>query len=259
MEVDCKKRKLERDIELEMGDDYSLDLRKTWDLANEEEKYDVLPEIWNGHNVADFIDPDIMTKLEELEKEEELREKAGFYNDDTEEEDEEMQDLRKTARKIRNKRMLKTLESREKKGIKTKFPRTGKKVDKADIENTMAELGIEIQNKSKTHYATQNNERSRSTSRRAIKRKREESEVARSGSRSVSRKREKSAHRTLSITPRDKSGMRDEKMAKKAKKLAKAAVGPMHRQGIFETDRRIAVKKPKHLFSGKRKMKADRR
>ncbi|KAK6180819.1 hypothetical protein SNE40_008803 [Patella caerulea] len=259
MEVEGKKRKLERDIELEMGDDYSLDLRKRWDLANEEEKYDVLPEIWNGHNVADFIDPDIMTKLEELEKEEELREKAGFYNDDTEEEDEEMQDLRKTARKIRNKRMLKTLESREKKGIKTKFPRTGKKVDKADIENTMAELGIEIQNKSKTHYATQNNERSRSTSRRAIKRKREESEVARSGSRSVSRKREKSAHRTLSITPRDKSGMRDEKMAKKAKKLAKAAVGPMHRQGIFETDRRIAVKKPKHLFSGKRKMKADRR
>ncbi|KAK6180820.1 hypothetical protein SNE40_008803 [Patella caerulea] len=254
-----KRDTTERDIELEMGDDYSLDLRKRWDLANEEEKYDVLPEIWNGHNVADFIDPDIMTKLEELEKEEELREKAGFYNDDTEEEDEEMQDLRKTARKIRNKRMLKTLESREKKGIKTKFPRTGKKVDKADIENTMAELGIEIQNKSKTHYATQNNERSRSTSRRAIKRKREESEVARSGSRSVSRKREKSAHRTLSITPRDKSGMRDEKMAKKAKKLAKAAVGPMHRQGIFETDRRIAVKKPKHLFSGKRKMKADRR
>ncbi|XP_055957319.1 GTP-binding protein 4 [Patella vulgata] len=259
MEIDGKKRKLERDIELEMGDDYSLDLRKTWDLANEEEKYDVLPEIWNGHNVADFIDPDIMTKLEELEKEEELREKAGFYNDDTEEEDEEMKDLRKTARKIRHKRMLKTLESREKKGIKTKFPRTGKKVDKSDIENTMAELGIDIQNKSKTHYATQNNERSRSTSRRAIKRKREESEAPRSGSRSVSRKREKSAHRTLSITPRDKSGMRDDKMAKKAKKLAKAAVGPMHRQGIFETDRRIAVKKPKHLFSGKRKMKADRR
>jgi len=35
-------------------------LKETWDLKNPEEKYDVLPEIWNGHNVADFIDEDIM-------------------------------------------------------------------------------------------------------------------------------------------------------------------------------------------------------
>ncbi|ESO96468.1 hypothetical protein LOTGIDRAFT_231795 [Lottia gigantea] len=259
MEVDAPKRKLEKDIELEMGDDYSLDLRKTWDLANEEEKYDVIPEVYKGHNVADFIDPDIMEKLEELEKEEELREKAGFYNNEESEEDEEMKDLRNTARKIRKKRILKTMESREKKGIKTKFPRTGKKVDKSDIENTMAELGIDIQNKSQTHYATQNNERSRSVSRRAVKRKREQSEAGEGGSRSASRKRQKSAHRTLSITPRDKSGVRDEKMAKKAKKLAKAAVAPMHRQGRFETNRVISAKRPKHLFAGKRKMKADRR
>jgi len=33
---------------------------ETWDLKNPEEKYDTLPEIWNGHNVADFIDEDIM-------------------------------------------------------------------------------------------------------------------------------------------------------------------------------------------------------
>lgn len=29
-------------------------------MKNPEEKYDVIPEIWQGHNVADFIDPDIM-------------------------------------------------------------------------------------------------------------------------------------------------------------------------------------------------------
>lgn len=33
---------------------------ETWDLSNPEEKYDVIPEIWEGHNVADFVDPDIM-------------------------------------------------------------------------------------------------------------------------------------------------------------------------------------------------------
>lgn len=31
-----------------------------WDIMNLSEKYDKIPEIWEGHNVADFIDPDIM-------------------------------------------------------------------------------------------------------------------------------------------------------------------------------------------------------
>lgn len=37
-----------------------LTLTETWDLRNPEEKYDVIPEIFEGHNVADFIDPEIM-------------------------------------------------------------------------------------------------------------------------------------------------------------------------------------------------------
>jgi len=36
-----------------------------------------VPEMYNGHNIADYIDPDIFEKLEQLEKEEELREQAG--------------------------------------------------------------------------------------------------------------------------------------------------------------------------------------
>lgn len=38
-------------------------------------------------------------KLEELEKEEELREKAGLYEDDESEEDDEMKEIRQTAKK----------------------------------------------------------------------------------------------------------------------------------------------------------------
>lgn len=38
----------------------------------EEWKYDLVPEIYNGKNVADFVDSDIWEKLAELEKEEEL-------------------------------------------------------------------------------------------------------------------------------------------------------------------------------------------
>ena len=31
-----------------------------WDITKEQERYDKIPEIWQGHNVADFIDPEIM-------------------------------------------------------------------------------------------------------------------------------------------------------------------------------------------------------
>ncbi|XP_012520348.1 PREDICTED: nucleolar GTP-binding protein 1, partial [Propithecus coquereli] len=60
MEVGEPKKKRERDLELEMGDDYILDLQKYWDLMDSSEKYDKIPEIWEGHNVADYIDPAIM-------------------------------------------------------------------------------------------------------------------------------------------------------------------------------------------------------
>ena len=28
-------------------------------LPNPDEKYDIIPEIWQGHNIADYVDPDI--------------------------------------------------------------------------------------------------------------------------------------------------------------------------------------------------------
>lgn len=53
-----RKRKLEREIEEEMGDDYVLDLKKNYDIEGDQ-KFDIIPEIWEGHNVADYIDPEI--------------------------------------------------------------------------------------------------------------------------------------------------------------------------------------------------------
>ena len=38
-----------------------------------------MPEIMDGKNIADFIDPDIIEKLEALEREEEKLEAEGFY------------------------------------------------------------------------------------------------------------------------------------------------------------------------------------
>eukprot|EP00061_Rhincodon_typus_P011061 g35807.t1 len=96
---------------------------------NESEKQDLIPEIWEGHNIADYIDPEIMQKLEQLEKEEELKQMAGEYDSDSESEDEEMKDIRKLAIQIREKKKMQILMSREKQTKKgPKMPRTAKKV-----------------------------------------------------------------------------------------------------------------------------------
>ncbi len=56
---------------------YSADLRKHYDLADPSWKYDIMPEIADGHNVLDFVDPDIDAKLAELEREEAELEVGG--------------------------------------------------------------------------------------------------------------------------------------------------------------------------------------
>ena len=43
-------------------------------------KMDIIPEIMDGKNIADFIDPDISEKLEALEREEEKLAAEGFYD-----------------------------------------------------------------------------------------------------------------------------------------------------------------------------------
>uniref|UniRef100_A0A2K6EXK4 OBG-type G domain-containing protein n=1 Tax=Propithecus coquereli TaxID=379532 RepID=A0A2K6EXK4_PROCO len=247
MEVGEPKKKRERDLELEMGDDYILDLQKYWDLMDSSEKYDKIPEIWEGHNVADYIDPAIMKKLEELEKEEELRTAAGEYDSESESEDEEMVEIRQLAKQIREKKKLKILESKEKNTQGPRMPRTAKKVQWTVLENEMRTLGVDMDGKDDAHYAVQAR-RSWSVTR---KRKREDSVPPSSVARS----------RSCSRTPRDVSGLRDVKMVKKAKTMMKKAQRKMNRLGRKgEADRHVFDMKPKHLLSRKRKAgKKDRR
>uniref|UniRef100_I0FQF8 Nucleolar GTP-binding protein 1 n=1 Tax=Macaca mulatta TaxID=9544 RepID=I0FQF8_MACMU len=246
MEIEEPKKR-ERDLELEMGDDYILDLQKYWDLMNSSEKHDKIPEIWEGHNIADYIDPAIMKKLEELEKEEELRTAAGEYDSESESEDEEMLEIRQLANQIREKKKLKILESKEKNTQGPRMPRTAKKVQRTVLEKEMRSLGVDMDDKDDAHYAVQAR-RSRSVTR---KRKREDSAPPSSVARS----------RSCSRTPRDVSGLRDVKMVKKAKTMMKNAQKKMNRQGKKgEADRHVFDTKPKHLLSGKRKAgKKDRR
>ncbi|XP_078121195.1 GTP-binding protein 4 [Sander vitreus] len=240
MEVDAPKRKLERDLEIELGDDYILDLQKYWDLMNEDEKHDRVPEVWEGHNIADYIDPEIMTKLELLEKEEELKEKAGEYDSDDESEDEEMQEIRILAKQIRDKKQLMVRKSKDKDVHGPRMPRTATKVERKNLEKEMGDLGLDMDDKDDSHYAQQAR-RSRSVAR---KRKREVSVTP------LSKTRSQSASRP----PRDQSGLRDPKMARKAKNMMKNSQRDMNRQGKKgEADRHVFDLKPKHLLAGKRK------
>ncbi|PIO22859.1 hypothetical protein AB205_0195140, partial [Aquarana catesbeiana] len=245
MDTNAPKKKSERDLEMEMGDEYILDLQKYWDLMNPSEKHDKIPEVWQGHNIADYIDPDIMKKLEELEKEEELKEAAGEYDSDMESEDEEMAEIRELAQQIREKKKLKILQSKEKDIHGPRLPRTVKKVQRKTLEKEMSSLGLDVSN-NETHYAAQ--ARSRSLQR---KRKLEDSEPPTSVTRS----------RSNSRPPRDQSGVRDAKMAKKAKVIMKKSqrkMNQMSKKG--EADRHVFDLKPKHLLAGKRKSgKTDRR
>jgi nucleolar GTP-binding protein len=50
---------------------YSMDYRDIYDLKDDSWKWDAIPEIIDGKNISDFVDPEILSKLEALEKEEE--------------------------------------------------------------------------------------------------------------------------------------------------------------------------------------------
>lgn len=53
---------------------FQADMRENYELENEEWKFDNIPEIMDGMNIADWIDPEIMEKLRRLEEMEEERE-----------------------------------------------------------------------------------------------------------------------------------------------------------------------------------------
>lgn len=243
----ARKRKLERDIEVEEGDDYVLDLQKNYSEIPEEERHDPIPEFWEGHNVADYIDPDIFHKLAELEREEELRVEGGMYAVPKIELDDTMKEIRELARQIRNKKAILKDESRlVKQSTKPVMPRTSRARARdrstGKLREEMEKLGVDMSDTKDAHFTRS---RSRSQSAPAAKR-------ARADSRG----------RSVSKPARDTEGVGDAIMQRKAKKLAHVAIAKKtKRMGLKgEADRFIGTKMPKHLFAGKRGVgKTDRR
>lgn len=233
--------KTERDIELAFGDDYVLDLQKNYDLP-EEEKYDVIPETWCGHNIADYVDPDIMEKLEALEKEEELREKAGVYDSEDTEEDDNMKEIRQLASKIRVKKKLLKNDQKTDNTKKPVVPRTtiARKRERSvsRLKGEFVALGVDMDGTGDANFAN-TKKRGRSSSVKGVKR----FKGANDGYNPDGGK-----------LTRDQSGIRDPKTKLKIKtlekKMQRKKFGGFGKAG--ESDRKITTKMPKHLFAGKR-------
>ncbi|CAL0304170.1 unnamed protein product [Lupinus luteus] len=268
-----EKRKTEKELENENGGAgvYSMNLRKHYILANDEWKEDILPEILDGHNVYDFIDPDILHRVEELEREDGLRqeeEEDDFEIDGTELTPEQQAALAE----IRKKKSLLIQQHRIKKSTAESRPTVPRKFDK-DKQFTTERLGRQLSSLGLDPSLAINRMRSRSVSRKGRKRDRS-TESAHGGdgmdidgdtpskkqrlSRSRSRSRSV-ARPTNEVVPGE--GFRDSAQKSKAVKLAKNSNKKRNKDARRgEADRVIPNLKPKHLYSGKRSSgKTDRR
>lgn len=145
---DPERRKLARDVEAENGGAgvYNVDLKAEYILANPEWKHDRIPEIYDGKNVYDYIDPDIDAKLQALEEEEEKLEAEGYYDSDEEIDDAEEADIRVKAEIIREKQALIRNESRMRR-VKNRaaLPRKAIKKPLSQLEDTLDEMGVDTQ------------------------------------------------------------------------------------------------------------------
>ncbi|KAF7805401.1 nucleolar GTP-binding protein 1-like [Senna tora] len=270
-----EKRKTEKDLENENGGAgvYSASLRKNYILANDEWKEDVLPEILDGHNVYDFIDPDILNRLEELEREDGLRQ-AEEVDDDFEIDGNELTPEQQEALAvIRKKKSLLIQEHRMKKSTAESRPIVPRKFDK-DKKFTSERMGRQLSSLGLDPSLAIDRARSRSVSRRGRKRERSPERGADGGadvmdidvdsSSKKQRIRSISRSRSVSRPPSEVvpgEGFKDSAQKIKAIKLAKKSVKKRNKDARRgEADRVIPTLKPKHLFSGKRSIgKTDRR
>jgi nucleolar GTP-binding protein len=214
---------------------YSVDLWKSFQLADDEWKYDKIPEFMDGRNIADFVDPDIEAKLAELEREEDLLIEASL-DELADEEESKWKDAQELLAKLHKKREQKREENRlEKTRNHVPVPRRRLR-QLEEIENKVEEAG---QDSSAI--------RGRSATR---KRKRADSDdeddgaTARSASRAASASRARSSD--VKGLPKEEDRQRAEKMRRKKQKMLEK------NHKASESDRKIVTIKPKHLFSGKR-------
>lgn len=230
---------------------FNFPLQEHYMLDDPNWKFDDIPEIMDGLNVADFYDRDIEEKLQELEREEEML-LFGKTIDEFDEEDDP--DLLAARDQIINKRALKKLEHKLK-SKKTAFVRniplgdveealekTGKPKDRVHdrfkkvtkpkpLSNLYAEGDEDNDNEGELWEEDNEEEKRREKSEKKMDRK----------LRSLSRSRSVGTKKELTENEKNMERLK-QKIQKKWKNEGKKG----------EADRHIPTLMPKHLFQGKR-------
>ncbi|GAW25530.1 putative nucleolar GTP-binding protein [Rosellinia necatrix] len=246
---------LSRDLEEANGGAgvFNVDLKADYLLANPEWKYDRIPELLDGKNVYDYVDPDIEAKLQALEEEEEKLDAEGYYDSDEEIDDVETAEIRRKADQIRTRQALIRNETRMRR-IKNRaaLPRSSIKKPLSQLEDSLDQLGVdteELQLRGRSQTVT----RGRSTTRSRLGT--EDSNAMDIDQTPRERLRSKSRARSQPATNRREDGVVDEltrTMAEKQAKLSQRKMNRNARQG--EADRHTTASLARHLFSGKRSL-----
>ncbi|OBA21861.1 P-loop containing nucleoside triphosphate hydrolase protein [Metschnikowia bicuspidata var. bicuspidata NRRL YB-4993] len=245
---DPNRRLLAKDIELDNGGAgvFNINLKDFYMLEDDEWKQDTMPEVLDGKNVYDFLDADIAAKLQALEDEEERLEAEGFYNSDSDLDDEDAADVGEKAEWIRNKHKVMVQDSMNKKALKNRamMPREHIRKTYGQMEEHMEALG---------HDPAALRSRARPA-------KKELSGVDILKRNQGIQKKIQRKRAPLNQPDRYNDGVADGAVRSQAERVAKLhrrERNRMARQG--EGDRHTAAAMPKHLFSGKRSFGADRR
>ncbi|KAL6927708.1 Nucleolar GTP-binding protein 1 [Hanseniaspora valbyensis] len=254
---DPNRRKLAREIEEENGGAgvFNVNLKDKYLLENDEWKNDKIPEIIDGKNIADYIDPEIMEKLRLLEEEEEKLMGEGFYDSDDEDYSAEgfeqmtaddIEDVKAKAKWIREKQAMMINDGRLRKSLHNKAVLPRNKIIKSyqEMESHMESIGVDTTKMNEAALKNAYDNQYQETGADVI--------VAENSSLSAI-KRNVGKGGKLTQSNRELDGVDDGEARARAERLQKVQRRERNRMArAGESDRHNTVALPKHLASGKR-------
>ncbi|KAG5181283.1 Nog1, nucleolar GTPase [Tribonema minus] len=241
---------------------YNCDYRKYYDLASDDWKFDKIPEIMDGKNVADYVDAEIDARLALLEREEDqLQAEAAAAAAAAGDESDVDEETRALAGEIRARKRLARVASRDNRSRNSAvMPRATAGARARTVGAVTAALGAA--GVPTEGVAARGRKRGRSLSRGdgsaggdsmdvdtaepGAKRRADGSLAPRARSRSAA-----AGSRSASRAPREE-GLKDDAMAAKARRVMKKGQTQMNRRAqAGESDRKYGPRLDKHMLAGK--------
>ena len=262
LEKKIKNNKFKEIIEANGGTGiYYFPLREEFKLENPDWKYDIWPEFMDGKNVFDFVDKDILKKVEALEKEEEEIAQRGDMGldddennmDDGEESSELSEDLIEAHEKLM--KNVKTIKERHKLVKRSKLP--SRLVGESATDKFMNEVRPDLKEKAETiklishKMRRDQKEKMRSNLKKDAGIDEEDDKISDSDEMDIEEENQKTVKKKK-ISEKESAKVVHEKnkiVQRLQKKIQKKFDKNLQ---INETDRRIDSKKPKFFNTGKR-------